>query len=110
MAQRPFSVSTTSDIFSLVLWGIVNQLPAPDATTVWRVQYALTAATFSEWARFTKKHSQDIFHSASQSSQKAGARNAQFAVVSQSRPVRSQVTAHRDSVRGFRRTGVSTEG
>ena len=84
MARRPLAVDDTSDIFLFTLGGIMRSVPGlrADPSVTWRVQDALAAVTFSEWGRFTKRNSQDTFHSASQCSQKAGARNGQYARVS----------------------------
>lgn len=92
--QQPLALSSTSDIFLLVLQGIMRHLPGLDRLATWRVHNALTTATFSEWTRFTKNNSQDTFHSASQSSRKAGARNAQYARVSKLPPARNQAITH----------------
>ena len=84
MARQSLAVDPTSDIFLLVLGYLLGWFPGyqTNPSIAWRVQDALTAATFSEWARFTKPNSQDIFCSASRTSRKAGARNAQYARVS----------------------------
>lgn len=79
------SVPTTSDIFALVLGGIIRWFPElrVDPLVVWRVQDALAAATFTEWERFTKNDIQDTFYSASRYSDKSGACDAQYARVSE---------------------------
>ena len=84
MARRPLAVDDTSDIFLFTLGGIMRSVPGlrADPSVTWRVQDALATAMFSEWGRFTKCNSQYMFHSASQCSQKAGARNGQYARVS----------------------------
>jgi len=86
MGRRPLVVSATLDIFALVLEGIIRWFPELQVNrfVAWRVQSALTAATFNEWARFTKGNLQDVFYSALQSSEKAGSRDAQYARVSRS--------------------------
>jgi len=86
-------MSTTSDIFALVLEGIMRCSPElqADRFVAWRVQSALAAATFTEWARFTKGNLRDVFHSASRFSEKAGARDAQYARVSQ--PLKASVAS-----------------
>ena len=91
MGQQPLSVDPTSDIFLLVLGGVMRYFPElqVDPYVAWKVQGALTAATFNEWTRFKKNNLQDIFYSTSQSSEKVGARDAQFARVSWLPPVRS---------------------
>ena len=61
-------------------------LPELDRSAAWKVHEALTTATLCEWTKFTKNSSKDTFHSASQSSQKAGSRNAQYARVSELPP------------------------
>ena len=111
MARRPLLAPTTSDIFPLVLEGVVRKFPQLQVdwhVMAWRVWDALAAATFSEWTRFTKSNSQDVFRSASQCSQKTGARNAQYARVKSLSLVQSQAISHHYSVRGFRHTVVST--
>ena len=82
-APQPLVISTTSDIFLLVLQGTMRQLPEFDPLAAWRVHDALIHATFTEWTKFTRNDSQDTFCSASRSSQMAGARNAQYARVSE---------------------------
>ena len=84
MARQPLAVDATSEILLLVLGELMRWFPELqlNPSVAWRMQDALTAATFSEWARFTKPDSQDTFCSASRSSQKAGARNAEYARVS----------------------------
>ena len=83
MARQPLAADPTSEIFLLVLGDLLRWFPEyqTNPSIAWRVQEALTAATFGEWARFTKPGLQDIFCSASRSSRKAGARNAQYAKV-----------------------------
>jgi len=82
--KQQLSVDTHSDIFLLVLGDVVRYFPETQVnpSVVWRVQDALTAATFIEWAKFKKSNSQDVFSSASRYSQKAGGRDSRYARVS----------------------------
>lgn len=81
MAKRPLSACITSEIFLLAVAAISRHLHA-DTSAVWRIYYALTTATFSEWSRFKRSNLKDMFYAASQYSRKVGARNAQYAKVS----------------------------
>ena len=84
MAGQPLSITTDSDIFLLMVEAVVRHFPElqVDRSAAWRVHSALATATFTEWARFTRNNSKEIFYSASCYSRKAGTRDARYASVS----------------------------
>lgn len=85
--KREASERTRSEVFLYILGNIIHHLQVQsNPSAVWSLQDALSAATFTEWTKFKRRNSQDVFHPASQYSRAMGRRDARYARVRRQLP------------------------